>query len=642
MDNRFNIKDIVLIVLVLIVGGLVLLSMFQKQRQWGVLQQTLVTIQGQQESVNLYRRQLDEYKRGQDELRDGVQSLIQVLKESAAKGDGPSLGDGEIDLAQQDFSDDPTFERVAGLKDKPDYAEGDYFIDMFSTTVKSLTPYIAGDIYASVISEYVMGTLLTTDPNTLEHKPSIAKSWEVSEDELTITYHMRDDVVFSDGEPMTADDVVFTYRWIMNPQVAATRMRSYFEKLESVEALDDYTVQFKFREPYFMALTVTGQYLEILPEHWVSQFSEDDYNKMPGLLMGSGPYKMVIDPKEWQPGSQKIELTRNENYWGPRPALDRIIWREIREPTAQLTAFRNREVDRFGVRASMYRNLSSDEQLRKQAKLYEYEYVSRGYFYIGWNQRRNEQPTAFADKRVRQAMTLLIDREAICGQVYENLAKPATGPFHPLGWQADPSIDPWPYDPERAKKLLTAAGYIDRNNDGIRESEDGAPLSFTFIHSTGSPEAQQTAAMIEKSMRQAGVEFKPEAMDWPVMQQKLDDRNYDAIMLGWGGAAETDIYQMFHSDQTADGGDNYTYYINPELDKLIDQARTTVDRDKCQKLWWKCHAVLNEDQPYTFMMNPLSVVFYDRRLQNVEVTKLGMNRGWEYYVPGPMQLHAGK
>lgn len=642
MDNRFNVKDIVLIVLVLAVGGLVLLSMFQKQRQWDVLQETLVTIQGQQESVSLYRRQLDEYKRGQDELRLGVQSLIEVLKQSAAEGGGPKLAEGDINLSREDFTNDPTFERVAKLSKLEDYAEGDYFIDMFSTTVKSLTPYIAGDIYSSVIAEYVLDSLLTIDPETLEHKPMIAKSWEVSDDELTITYHMRDDVVFSDGEPLTADDVVFTYRWVMNPRVAATRMRSYFEKLESVEALDDYTVQFKFREPYFMALTVTGQYLQILPEHWVKQFSEDEYNKMPGLLMGSGPYKMMIDPKEWQPGSQKIELVRNDNYWGPRPALERVIWREIREPTAQLTAFRNREVDRFGVGASMYRNLSADEQLRKQARLYEYEYVSRGYFYIGWNQRRNEQPTAFADKRVRQAMTLLIDRQAICGQVYENLAKPATGPFHPLGWQADPSIDPWPYDPERAKQLLTEAGYVDRNNDGIRESEDGTPLSFQFIHSVGSPESQQTAALIQKSMRQAGVEFKPEAMDWPVMQQKLDDRNYDAIMLGWGGAVETDIYQMFHSDQTADGGDNYTYYINPELDKLIDQARTTVDRDKCQELWQQCHAVLHEDQPYTFMMNPMSVVFFDRRFQNVEVTKIGVNRAWEYYVPGPMQLHSGK
>lgn len=583
MDNRFNIKDVVFVLLILMMGGLIGMQMWQQDRQWDVMQE-----------------------------------ILTELKENG----GPTVAAAR---PATDFSE----------------AEGDYFIDAFGTTVKNLTPYIASDIYASRISEYVMESLVTVDLNTLEHKPGIAKSWDISDDGLVYTFYMRDDVVFSDGEPMDSSDVVFTYNWVMNPQVAAPRMRSQLDKVESVEALDKYTVRFTFREPYFMSLTVVGLYLDILPEHWVSQFTEDEYNEMPGLMMGSGPYKLDVDPKEWEPATQKITLVRNDNFWGPRPALDRIIWREILEPTAQLTAFRNRETDRFSVRPSMYRELSNDEQLRKQATLREYDYVSSGYIYVGWNQKKNGQPTAFANKLVRQAMTHLIDRDTICGQVYENLARTTSGPFHPLGWQGNPDIKPWPYDPERAKALLDEAGYKDRDNNGIRESPDGEPLSFEFIYSTGGTESKDIATRIRASMALAGVECKPVAMDWPVMQQKLDDRSFDSIMLGWGGAFESDLFQMFHSEQTQDGGDNYVSYTNPKVDELIAAARTTIDREESQKLWWKVHAQLHEDQPYTFMFNRKAIVYMDNRIKNVEITKLGLNYAWDYYVPKPLQLHTG-
>ena len=640
MDNRFNIKDIVLIVLILIVGGLVVLSMWgQDRRQWDVLQETLTALKEQRESVDLYKRELAQMKSDQEALRGGVEDLIEVLKQSATQGTGPRLDEG-VSLGSKDFTNDATFERVADLRDKSDFAEGDYFIDAFATTVKSLTPYIAGDIYSSRIAEYVLDTLITVDPVTLEYKPWVAEKWDVSDDGLTITYHMRDDVVFSDGHPMTANDVVFTYEWVMNPRVDAPRTRTYFEKFESVTALDDHTVQFKYREPYFQALTVTGMYLQILPEHWVKKFTIDQYNKMPGLLMGSGPYKLSVPPEQWQPGSQKIELVRNDNYWGPRPPLNRVIWREILDDTARLAQLRNREIDRFGVIASMYRTLSSDEQLRKQATLYEFEYVASGYSYVGWNQQKNGRDTPFSDKRVRQAMSLLIDRQAIASRIYDNLVSPATGPFHPLGWQADPNIKPWPYDPERAKKLLSEAGFIDRNGDGLRESEAGAPFRFEFTYSANSQESQDLALMMKESMRQAGIEMTLNPVDWPAMQQMLGDRTFDAIMLGWGGAVDSDLYQMFHSTQVEDGGNNYTYHQSDKLDKAIEVARTTVDRAKCKQLWNEAHATLYDEQPYTFMFNRKTIVFVDKRLKNVEPTSLGMNNAYEYYVPGPSQLHS--
>lgn len=602
MDNRFNAKDIVFIMLILMMGMLVIFNMVQQDRQW-----------------------------------DAIQQVLTELKENG----GPSVAYQAPQTDQYAELNAETFHRVQGLRDQADFAEGDFFIDAFGATVARLTPYISGDVYADRIDDTVLESLLELDPETLEFKPWIAKSWTVSDDGMTFTFKMRDDVVFSDGVPMTAHDVQFTYDWIMNPKVAAPRTRGYLEKFEHVKALDDHTVEFQFREPYFAALGLCGE-LEILAKHYYMQFTEDQYNEMPGLLFGSGPYKMRTDPKLWQPGSQKIELERNENYWGPRPALDRLIWREILEDTAMEAEFRNREIDRLTVRASSYRKLSRDDGLRAQANLYEYEYLSSGYFYIGWNQRKNERPTPFADKRVRQAMTLLIDRETIASRVYDNLVKPASGPFHPLGWQADPTIKPWPFDPERAKQLLDEAGYIDRDNNGVRESPQGLPLSFKLIFSTGSTETKQMVLLMQDEMKKAGVEMDLDPLDWPIMQQKLDDRNFDAILLGWGGVVDTDVHQMFHSSMTEDGGDNYVYYKNEQIDKLIEQARTATDRKKSQALWRQVHAQLHEDQPYTFMMNRKAVVYVDKRIHNIQVTKTGMNYAWEYFVPKQQQRHTDR
>lgn len=663
MENRFTFKDIVIISLVVLVGVLVLLGMLQKQRQWGQLDRALKELDNQSKLVEEYKRGLADMDRDQKALRDGLEETTQkigemtdrvneLVDEVKQKKDDPAAGallnddaglglSGEswaINFRGKPIDDDATFHRVAGLENREGFARGDFFIDAFSATVKSLTPLVAGDVYSDRIEDYVLETLLELDPETLTYKPWIATGYTVSPNGLTFTFSMRDDVVFSDGSPLTAHDVQFTYEWIMNPKVSAPRSRAYYAKFEYVKALDDYTVQFKFQEPYFSALGLCAD-LEILSKKYYSQFTEDEYNSMPGLLFGSGPYKMRVDPVDWTPGSQKIEVVRNDNYWGPRPPLDRVIWREILEDTAMTAEFRNREIDRLSVRASSFRKMSRDDDLRRQANLYEYDYVSSGYIYIGWNQEKNGRSTKFADKRVRQAMTLLIDREQICSRVFDNLATPASGPFHPLGWQGDPSIEPWPYDPSRAAALLEEAGYIDRDGDGIRESPQGVPFTFKLIHSAGSPETKQMVLLMQDAMKKAGVKLEMDPLDWPLMQQKLDDRNFDAIMLGWGGSVESDVYQMFHSSQSNDGGDNYISHKNPELDKLIEQARSTVDRAECTRLWNRVHAQLHEDQPYTFMFNRKAVVFIDKRLKNVKITKVGMSFAWEYYVPNSVQMH---
>jgi len=621
MESRFGLRDGLVVVLLLALIGSVWLSMWERDRSWDVLQRIDSRLREQSEAM----------ARLSDQLRAGA---VTVRPTAGTDGDGGVAGNGDAPEAG-----DNAFARLIAPRTNDDFAFGDWFIDPFRSAVAKITPLISSDVYGSVIQSHVLESLIVRDPETLAWTPWIAKEWEVSEDGRTIAFELRDGVTFADGEPLTTDDVVYSYELIMNPEINAPRARVYYDIVESVVAESPTRVVFTLREPYFNALAIAGG-MEILARHWYERFTPEEFNTMPGLLFGSGPYRLDGDPEGWTPGSGTITLVRNDRYWGPRPILDRLVWREINDETALLAAMRNREVDRYGVPAEQYAQLKDDEQLQAQADLYEYETATSGYRYIGWNQSLNGEPTPFADKRVRQAMTLLTDREEMIERLRNGLGTVVTGPFNPLSDQADPGIEPWPYDPSRARELLAEAGYADRDGDGVLEDEAGVPLRFKLVYPSGNPSYQEMVLYLKDAYARAGVDLVADPLEWTIMLQRINDRNFEAITLGWGGTVESDPKQIFHSDSIEGGGDNYIAYRNEELDPLIDAARTTVDEAERNALWHRIHAILHEDQPYTFLFNSKSVVYIDDRFGNVEVTKLGLNDRTEYYVPAGEQLYS--
>ena len=499
-----------------------------------------------------------------------------------------------------------------------------------------LTPLISTDAYQATIESYVLESLISRDPETLEWVPWIAKAWEVSDDGLTISFDLRQGVKFADGVELTSDDVVFTLDMIRNPEINAPRLVPYYEVVESVTAEGPYRVVFQLNRPYFQALSITGG-MDILAKHWYEKFTPEEFNSSTGLLFGSGPYKLPMNPEDWRPGTGSIELVRNDEYWGPRPTLDRLVWREIIDENAQLVSFRNGETDRYSVRPERYNQLKDDANLLSKADLYKYRTVSGGYRYIGWNQVKDGQPTPFADKQVRRAMTMLINREELTQQLLAGLATVATGPFNPLSPQYDQNVKALAYDPEAAKALLTEAGYEDRNGDGVLEGPGGQPFRFSLVYPSSNVGYQQMAQYLKDAYARAGITMELDPTEFNTMIQRIDQRNFDAITLGWGGVIESDPKQIFHSDMIEGGGDNYISYRNPELDQLIDEARVTVDDEKRLGLWRHVHRILQDDQPYTFLFNFESVVFMDKRFQNVKVTKTGLSDPTEYFVPTDRQ-----
>lgn len=622
MEQRFTFKDFALFAFLAILFVMILLSMYMVDRQWEKMAQIQQTMGEQADDLRSLRTHVAA-------IDQRIQSGIKVQGSTESQA-----GTEKIPGA---------FRRAYLASQKPDYAQGDWQVSAFSVGLKTITPLISSDVYAANVQSYVLESLLTRDPETLDWVGLIAKNWEVSDDGLTFTFHLRKDVKFSDGQPVKASDVAFTFSFIMNEKIAAPRDRAFYKKIKSVTATDEYTVVFKFIEPYFNALSLAGG-MTILAQHFYEPYLEhpEKFNQSKGLLLGSGPYRLK-DPKGWTPDLGFVDLERNPRYWGPVwPAFNKLLWKVIENDSARLTTFRNGEIDAYDARPREYKTLLNDTDLMARSQHFEYMSPTAGYSYIGWNQMRNGKPTRFADKRVRQAMTFLTDRQRVIQEIMLGYAEPAISPFNPRSRQHDPDLSPREFNLQKAQELLREAGYEDRNGDSVLEDADGTPFEFELVYFQDSEDTKRIVLFLKDLYARAGILLHPKPTEWSVMLDLIKKKDFDAITLGWSSGVETDIFQMFHSSQTISGGDNFVNYKNPKLDELIEKARATVDEDKRMPIWQQCERILYEDQPYTFLMRRQSLVFIDKRIKNVQVTNLGLNFNIvpvELYVPAAEQKY---
>lgn len=609
MQNQLSTKVWLIYSLLCVLIVMLLLAMYQIDRQWLKLTEMQSALSEQVKALRELR----------NTITTGVPQTINTTQPSANNGIAPA------------------FKRAHDAALLPDYAQGDWSVDAFGTNLKTITPLISADAYAASIQGYVLESLLTRNPDTLEWEGLVARSWTTSPDGLVINFKMRNDVKFSDGEPLTADDVVFSFDFIMTDAIQAPRERAYLGKIKQVKANGKYEVTFTFKEPYFEALSLSGS-MSILPKHFYAGYLKEPqkFNESKGLLLGSGPYKLT-NPKSWTPDKGNVELVRSEHYWGDvQPTFNRILWKIIQNDSARLTTFRNGDIDTYSARPVEYQVLKNDKQIIAKSQNFEYMPPIAGYSYIGWNQERAGKPTRFADRRIRLAMTYLTDVNRVIKDVFLNYSEPAVSPFSNASKQHDTGLQPYQYKLDKAKQLLKDAGYEDRNSDGILEDKTGNIFEFKLTYLESNEDTKRMVLLLKDLYAKAGVRLVPFPQEWPVMLENLDKKDFDAITLGWTSGIETDLFQMFHSTQILDNGDNRISYKNPKLDKLIEEARRTVDENKRMPLWQQAEKILYEDQPYTFLMRRKNLLFIDKRIQNLQMTKLGLNMGSlpiETYVP---------
>ncbi|MFC1735984.1 peptide-binding protein [Candidatus Hydrogenedentota bacterium] len=511
-------------------------------------------------------------------------------------------------------------------KDKADPevpVEGDWLVWRLRGEPKTLNTITARDAYEFYVNlGTVYEALLTRDNATLKLKPSLAESYSISEDHLEYTFKLRQDVKFHDGVPFTANDIAFTFDRINDPKVDAAHLKHYFRDVKSLEVIDDYTVKFTYSEPYWKAIYTLG-FMPIIPKHI---FEKGDFNNHPNGRhpLGTGPYKFL----KWETG-QQIVLERNDDYWGEKVYLDRIVFKIVTDSTASLQLLKRGDVDLLDdIRAEQWVRQLKGPQIDKNIR--KITYYQPEYSYIGWNSKR----PYFEDKMVRRAMTHLIDRETIRVNIKYGLAKTVTGSWYVNSPEYDSSIKPWPHDPAEAVRLLDEAGWKDSDDDGIRD-KDGVPFRFEFLISSGSVFAEQLSTILKEDLKKVGVDMTIRKLEWATFEQKVTDRDYDATTMRWKLVPEADPYQIWHSSQ-AEKGSNFVGFVNAEADDIIERSRREFDEEKRWTMFKRFHAIMHEEQPYTFLFCSESLEALDKRFANVEVYPLGLDL-LEWYVPKALQ-----
>ncbi|MGE3108191.1 MAG: ABC transporter substrate-binding protein [Phycisphaerales bacterium] len=694
MQNRFGLKDFVLLVLILGVGVSVWLAMFQRGREWDRLQDLNSKISAQEAALGrLERAQSDQrqlsaddrraIKEQLDQLTAGRQELVQIMAGLSTKLDAVQSGATDAAETQRRLDDmlarinavsasapaassaaggardsswarpgveiqwQPDWDFATDPRSLPGFREGGEFTETFEAQPAKITPVLNTDVYGRRIIDLVVQSLGAYDPKTLKLRGVLADAWQVDPDGLWLRAHIRPDAKFSDGIKVTSEDVRWSFHdFIMNPQIEAERDRSYLrDSIKKVEVIDELTVEFTFFEPLFLnADNALG--LFVMPAHFYSTFSPAELNKATGLLMGSGPYKLerLTPGNEWSPPAPVV-LVRNEFFWGRRSPIATMRFKAIDNELARLTDYSNGGSDMVTPSAPQFVSKRDDKDWRKTTRNLDWVNMRSGRSGIIWNcggrGGPTGKPTPFADKRVRQAMTLLLDREKMVRDIWKNVGVVAKGFNNPGTPGSDPDLKPWPYDPARAKALLKDAGWEDRDNDRILENRDGQPFVFELTTFGGGEIAERIGVFVKDACAAAGIRVNIRAMDWSVGEPVRQQRDFDAMMMGWGAnAPESDPKQIFHSDSINNQGDNFGQWNCPESDALIERARRELDPAKRAELWRAWERVMHDEQPYTWVRVQPWVRFVKADVGNVNMYPKGLEL-WEFFRGGAAAANAG-
>jgi peptide/nickel transport system substrate-binding protein len=503
--------------------------------------------------------------------------------------------------------------------------DGDWLIYHLSAEPATLNPITATDAYEGTINNgKIYETLIERNNETLELEPLLAESWQISENKLTYTFKIREGIKWHDGSPFTSEDIVFSYKTIMNPKVDSPQLRSYYQEIEDVKAIDEHTVEFTYARPYFLALEFCGG-MPIVPKHI---FDKGDFNSNPAGRdpVGTGPYKFV----KWTTG-REIVLEKNPDYWGEKPKINKIVFKIITDNTVAFQILKRQELDVSGLTPIQWERQTNTTSFKENYD--KLSYFTPNYSYIGWNSKR----PYFADRQVRTALTHLVNRELILDKILYNLGAIVTNPFYINSPEYDKSIQPYSYDPAKAEELLKQADWIDHDGDGIRD-KDGVKFAFEFLIPGGSETGEKIATILKEELDNMGIQMDIRKTEWAVFTTRLNERNFDAVTLAWSMGVESDPYQIWSSTQ-AESGSNFIGFKNEEADTLIEEARTEFDREKRMKLYRRFAEIVHEEQPYTFLFCRKSTVAVNKRFENVVVYPLGIDL-LEWHVPLPLQMYS--
>jgi len=473
---------------------------------------------------------------------------------------------------------------------------------------QAFNPVINTHITTRDVELYMLYTPLVQFDSTLQPVPYLAERWELADS--GVTFHLRRDVKWHDGQPVTAEDVKFTFDMAKNPETASGLVGStYLTQVNSATVVDSFTIRFGFVAPHADALEdfwwapVPKHLLQSVPP---AQFAQAPFNRRP---VGSGPFRFV----EWRAGNS-LTLEANPDFpegLGGRPALDRVVFRVIPEATTLVTELLNGTADVIAYTLLPDQAAQVRGQEAQGFKLN--HYPGREFYYIGWN---NTRPP-FNETAVRRALAMAIDKSRMIEGLLRGFGQPAHGvipPYSPMYTDVSASD---PFDVAQARQMLEQAGWRDTDGDGIRE-KNGRPLRFTLLTNSENRLRQDVQQFVQQQLRQVGADAQLRTIEFQTMLQQHKAREYDAIITSWQlDTFRVDPISLFScAEAQRPGTANRAGYCNPEVDQLMQVGTRSTDAGQSKAVWQDFSQAILRDQPITTLFWMEDMAGVGPRLEN--------------------------
>jgi len=506
-------------------------------------------------------------------------------------------------------------------------ARGDRLVDASIGDATNLIPMIAGDASSHAIAGQLYLSLLKYDKN-LNLVGQLAESWQIAPDNKTISFHLRPNLKWTDGKPLTSADCAFTLKLIQDKNTQSAYKADY-ELVSGFESPDPLTFTVHYREPFSPALSSWSS-LAILPKHVFSgvDIMKTELSRHPKATIG--PYQLA----DWQ-SQQSILMKANPHYLGDPVWISERLTRIIPDRATQFLELSAGRLDSVGLTPVQYQRLFDTKPLLK-ANYKRYKYLDFVYTYLGFNLKRKP----FDDLHVREAIAYAINRQEILDGVQLGLGETIASPYKPGTFWVNKKLKPRPFDPDKSKALLADAGWSDSDGDGIFD-KNGAPLSFTILTNNGNKQRADAATIMQHRLKKIGIDVKVRLVEWSAfIENFINKRQFDAVILGWSLSPDPDQYTIWHSSQTGARQFNFLSYNNAKVDKALEAARRTFDRQQRKQQYDIMQSEIYKDVPMVFLFAPYSLPVMHKRIHGVKAAPAGIGYNSEqWYVPLPRQKY---
>jgi peptide/nickel transport system substrate-binding protein len=498
---------------------------------------------------------------------------------------------------------------------------------------KVLNPVLSSDVPSAEVWSRVYESLIRVDPESGQPQPRLAERFEMAPDGTQLTFHLRPGLTWSDGVAVTGDDFKMTAEAVMRSKKSVRKnlfqdivgARDYAEgKATEIAGItvDGSVLTVKLAKAFCPALTELGLF-GIIPRHVFGKYLDpadpskniDEAAENNAPVVGTGPFVFA----EWRQ-NDRIVLKKNERFAFGGPYLDEWVYKVHPDATAMAAALKTGEIDAARVEPKDVAGL------KEQADLAFYSYLTPGYTYIAWNQLRGGKEF-FQNKGVRQALAYGLDTQAVIDAVLLGQGQKVYAHTPPVSWAYDRSgLDEYAYDPARARAMIEAEGYTP-GPDGIYQ-KDGQRLAFEMVTNSGNRVRETLLQVATEQYKQIGVEVTPRTESFEALSDRVGKgrdavygekggRDYDAAILGWSMGVDPDAYGTWHSSGVK-SGQNQVGYQNAEVDRALETGRTSCGTAERMAAYKTFNQQLSEDQPYNFGFAANTLLFVNKKFQNVQ------------------------